>query len=620
MLTEDLPPDVSDASDLLAQLVAFEGAPQQFWRLFLRYTAEVIKARTCMLATCPEGGSWSQLAIWPSEGPDSDAGAREAFRRAIPQMAPEVVRAGAAAQEMKVPGYRVSGTLLGACIPMLIHGMHAVVFVRTDERMGELRQASSLALLRQVAALPATYQVRAVARQARTEAARFGQTLDLLALLYDEKRFVAAAMLLCNELAGRFACERVSLGWVKGDYIRLQAMSHAENFQKRMQAVRQLETAMEEAYDQDEEILWPAPPDSASIAREHEALAREQGVHYIASVPLRAQGEVCGVLLFERSAPAFSDSEVGHIRLLADQISCRLWEIHARDRWFGARCWSAVQRGVAFCLGPRHAMAKLAAILGSIILIFFCFFPVPFRIQAPFVIRTETSLYLPAPFDGFLAAVHVEPGDIVDAGQVLLEMDTREMILEEIAANADQLRYLRESEKARAEGRPADMRIAEAQAEQARVRLELTRHRLRQAGLTASYDSVVLEGDLKDRIGAPLRQGDTLMRLARLDELYVSLDIDQRDIHAVMPQARVRFAFASRPGYWFEGELERIDPLAQARERKTFFPAKCRIQGEDLAWMRPGMTGLSKIDAGQRPLVWIATRRTLDFIRLHLWW
>jgi hypothetical protein len=32
------------------------------------------------------------------------------------------------------------------------------------------------------------------------------------------------------------------------------------------------------------------------------------------------------------------------------------------------------------------------------------------------------------------------------------------------------------------------------------------------------------------------------------------------------------------------------------------------------------MTGVAKLDIGRRNLIWVLTRRTVDFLRLRLWW
>ena len=37
-------------------------------------------------------------------------------------------------------------------------------------------------------------------------------------------------------------------------------------------------------------------------------------------------------------------------------------------------------------------------------------------------------------------------------------------------------------------------------------------------------------------------------------------------------------------------------------------------------WMRPQQTGTAKSDAGRERVIWIATHRLVDFLRLKLWW
>jgi hypothetical protein len=37
-------------------------------------------------------------------------------------------------------------------------------------------------------------------------------------------------------------------------------------------------------------------------------------------------------------------------------------------------------------------------------------------------------------------------------------------------------------------------------------------------------------------------------------------------------------------------------------------------------WWRPGMSGIGKIEAGERTLFWIIFHRTIDFLRMFFWW
>ena len=114
-----------------------------------------------------------------------------------------------------------------------------------------------------------------VTSQAMAE--RLYEILQLSIGLADETRFMRAALSLCNDLAVRFRADRVSLGWIEGPYIRLVAMSHVENFDRRASASRELEDAMEECWKQDAELAWPAPEAGSQVLRAHEVYARGQG-------------------------------------------------------------------------------------------------------------------------------------------------------------------------------------------------------------------------------------------------------------------------------------------------------------------------------------------------------
>ncbi len=126
-----------------------------------------------------------------------------------------------------------------------------------------------------------------------------------------------------------------------------------------------------------------------------------------------------------------------------------------------------------------------------------------YQVEAPFVLKTDNITFLPAPFDGYIDEVEVEPGDIVTQGQQLLSLDIRELTLEETAALADVSQRQTEAEKARAERNLADMNIAKAQEEQAKAELDKVTFQLSHARLLAPFEGVVAEGDLKKCVGLP---------------------------------------------------------------------------------------------------------------------
>jgi RND family efflux transporter MFP subunit len=488
--------------------------------------------------------------------------------------------------------------------------------------LGAISEAAAEEALRRtrlLAHLPRVHGLHQRVDRAEVAVGHFASVLELVSSLNEQERFSAAAMALCNELATRHQCGRVSLGWVEGDYVRLRAISHSEKFDRKTETAQALEAAMEEALDQDEVIVWPEPEGQALVTRDHAKFAETQKARFVCSVPVRLEGEGMAVLACERDTQAFAEVELRLLTLCADMSARRLADLKKSDRWFGARWAAAAREKSAVLLGPQHTGAKLLALALALLLAWACFGRMTYRVEAPFTLSTDSAAFVTAPFGGFIDEVKVEVGSEVKKGDVLATLDTRDLLLEEAAALADQTRFLREAEKASAADKVAEMRIAQSQAEQARARLELIQHRRTQSALVAPFDSVVIEGDLKKRIGAPVRQGDVLFKITRLDSMLAECSVPEQDAHELRLGQPGEIAFASNPRDRHAVRVNRIDPIAQPKEGGNVIVVRCALEARR-DWWRPGMSGVAKLDAGPRSPGWIAAHRTVDFLRMKFWW
>jgi hypothetical protein len=79
-------------------------------------------------------------------------------------------------------------------------------------------------------------------------------------------------------------------------------------------------------------------------------------------------------------------------------------------------------------------------------------------------------------------------------------------------------------------------------------------------------------------------------------------------------------ALAARPQLNFPMEVFRIEPVAVAKDEGNIFIIHCAFPEGIQEWWRPGMTGVAKISAGRRSILWVLTHRTVDFFRMRLWW
>ena len=626
------------AGDVWDQLLAYEGSVQSFWERYLQAFGQSLQARRVLLLASGVGQPWQALAQWPADATEL-SGDADGVLQLISRATPDQPVLESLAQGGQVLAMRLSQAPLAGKQVVAVLALHGTCFT--------LEPRELLAWAQRVASVPGQYAKNTTARlewqsqtqsqtQAQTSlhaysqeqsagwqhephAERLYQILRLSIELSRQEGFLQTAYELCNALAARFDCDRVSLGWMHPPYVRLTAISHVEKFDPQSAISRALEGAMEEAADQSATLVYPLQPGSRQVSRASESYALMQGVAAVACIPLRDRDCVKAVLCLEKRQGAWGEDEIWELDLMA-QITVRpLADLQARERWWGRRAWVACKRWAGDGLGPRNSAWKLTAGASVVVLLAMIFLPWAYRVDATLTLRSKDLLFIPAPFDGYLRQVHVEIGDKVNAGQVLVQLDTRDLVLEESMAEAEVMRYSGEAEKAQAARQLAEMQINVARQEQSASRLALIRHQLAHAKVTAPHDGVVVEGELKKNLGAPLRKGDLLLKLAHTDDSYIELEIDQVDVHEVQLGSRGEFALVGRPDQRFAIQIDRIDPASTLREGRNIYLARAKVQEGIPAWWRPGMGGTARIDAGDRPLIWVLTHRSVRFLRELLW-
>jgi multidrug resistance efflux pump len=620
MISDSTTPDEMLRRSLkeLSELRQFRGVPRDFWTHYQTYLAQLTGAHrvVLLLQDKSQPPKWKKIGEWSSNtGPSRFV---VPFVTQLDVYADRCLQSGEFSAPVERSGDK-NPQALGVRLK-LQNPEDVCVAILLLLEADEAAAREGLVRMQLAADVPRAYQTAYAVQNAKADVEKFASALDLMVAVNAETRFVAAALAFCNGLSTRFNCDRVSLGWLEGGYVRLRAMSRTEKFDRQMQAAQQLEKGMEEAIDQDDEVVWPAAEGSTVITRDHEAFSRDQRVDNLCSLPLRVEDKAVAAITCERQTGAFSSTELQQLRLCCDQAARRLSDLKKHDRWFGARAATATREKLAKLLGPEHTWAKALSILVVALLAVLFFVPVTYRVEGNFIVRSDDVSYLTAPFDGYISDVFVRAGDVVDNDAKMVSLDTSELLLDESAALADMNRYLREAEKSRAAGALADMRIANALADQAKARLDIVRYRLERAVIRVPFAGVVVEGDLRDRLKAPVKQGDALLKVAKLQTLYVEAEIDERDIHEILGRTNGEIAFVTQPKLKYPVQISRIEPAAMPKKDGNFFMVRCTFDGNSQPWWRPGMSGVCKLSVEKRTLFWIISHRTVDFLRLKLWW
>ncbi len=493
------------------------------------------------------------------------------------------------------------------------------------------------------------------------ELERLKSAFETLSAVNAPARFMAAAMALCNELAARFKAERVGVGFLKGRYVRLQALSHTEKITRHMQLVQDIEASMEECLDQDVEVVVPPPKDASFVYRASQQLSLRHGPSAVANLPLRRkqalakkadrelESDVVAVLSLERTADKpFTVEELETLRLAGDLLTARLVDLYEQDRWIGSKILRDTRKVLSWAVGTKHTWAKAAAIAICALLAFAIFFKSTYQVESPFVLEATERQLISAPYDSDLISVSATAGDFVfteataerfDAINnassimplipfrrpvtVLATLKTSELRSKLLAAQNEEQNYIQQAKLYRApkEGPPseAQAQMADFEAKKARANIELYEHQIAQAKIKTPVDGIVLSGDLKSKIGAPVKAGDELFQVGQPD-IRAELSVPEDMVADVKVGQSGTLAASSFPSQKIPFKVERVFPVANVTAGHNVFKVRVVFEpGAQRAWMRPGMEGIAKVDIQDSSYLWIYTHRLVNWARMKMW-
>lgn len=459
-----------------------------------------------------------------------------------------------------------------------------------------------------------------VDQDSRLERSTFLFDLALAALA--ESDFHKSALAVVNRLAQRFQCHQVQLGLEKGKTVRVAAVSNSANFDEKANLVNLAALAMNEAFDQRASVVFPEPEAGATLitaALRH--YGNESGSQALCAVPLEAANRVVAVWLLERDTP-FTPAELDTLETLSLTLAPILdLKLTTEENLFrhAHRSWQRMLRRVTDTSRPG---VKLLVLASALLLAFLALYPADYRVASQAVVEGSIQRVAVAPFEGYIREAPARAGDLVKQGQVLAVLEDKDLKLERLRWEAELEVAVRKEREAMANNDRVALRLASAQANQARAQLDLALEKLSRVQVVAPFDGVVVRGDLSQELGSPVEQGKVLFELAPLDAWRVILKVDERDIAYVGLGRPGELVLTSLPGQAFPLKVKRVTPVSVAEEGLNYFRVEAELDKavvKDATKMRPGMEGVGKVEAGQRSLLWIWTHRFTDWLRLKAW-
>jgi multidrug resistance efflux pump len=200
----------------------------------------------------------------------------------------------------------------------------------------------------------------------------------------------------------------------------------------------------------------------------------------------------------------------------------------------------------------------------------------------------------------------------------LCALDDRDLKLERLKWRSQKEQYAKQYQQAMAQRNAALAQIVAAQMAQADAELALVEEHLARARVPAPFDGIVVVGDLRQMIGAPVERGHVLFEVAPLETYRLILQVDERDVAEVRAGQPGHLVLSAFPTKALPFTVEMVTPVSTAREGRNYFRVEAQLAYTP-ARLRPGMEGIGKIAIDRRLLVWIWTHQALDWVRLTLW-
>lgn len=496
------------------------------------------------------------------------------------------------------------------------------VVVRSDN---PILSDAGLALLRLMADFGLVYGYCRAASRYEGFYKSLSSSWDIVGELLAFTKPVDMAQVLANAARKAFGAERVSVGFVKREKATVTAISGEDKVDKRSNVVRAVQAAQTEIAVSGEAGYYGEvedPQERSELATrnpQQERLAHLSGARSVYSVPLRKDKDIVAVMTVELGTAPVEDRARQIIDVTAGQVGPMLALAQENQRGVLKRAQDACTAAAKWVFGKEHPWRKAALAAGAALLAFAVFGRVDFNVRGSCELQPAFRSIYAAPFDATIKAAPVQPGDTLNVGDVVFELDGEELELRLREARSNRAAAEKEMGTFLAEQRMSQYAEAKARAEALAAEIELLELRLGRTRVRAEFPGIVLTGDLRRELGRPVRMGEKLVEVAPLDRFVLELKVEQGDVAHVAPGQEGAFTAKARPGVSIPFTVEKVRPVPEIRDRDSFYIAEASVPNPE-GWLRPGMEGAARVHAGRGNVIRVYSRKLVNWIRMRVWW
>ena len=486
-------------------------------------------------------------------------------------------------------------------------------------------------------------------------------TMDFVTEIHKSIDFKETAYSIANEARRVLKADRVSFAKWNGSSCKVIAISSQDKFDNRANVVRKL-GSLATASVSGNIPIWVTgdteglPPEIIKRLNDYmdESHSRTLAVIPLLSRPdenvelefkpsQRKKPKKLGALIVEFFDEDVSKDRVNDSVALVTQHS----EIAAanaleHEQIFLRPLWKRMGKASDFLFRDHFAKTMTGLGVLAFLTLYMIFVPAELKMRVSGVIQPEMRRNIFAQTEGVVAAIHVDQGDKVNAGQTLIEMANPdlEMAIAEVDGQLSVAEQrIRETQRqlSRISELPDTDAIAllgrESQLKEQRsnlqTRLELMQRKKARQSIVSPIDGKIVTWDAKNRLtDLPISTNQFVLAVADFDGPWIAeLRIPQNQIGYVVAALddaggkplHVEFRVATNPNINFNGELVRLaDRTDPGESGVPEFKAIVQADVSQLKDLRPGAGLTAKIHCGRRSTGFVSFYQIIDFLRTRV--
>jgi len=232
------------------------------------------------------------------------------------------------------------------------------------------------------------------------------------------------------------------------------------------------------------------------------------------------------------------------------------------------------------------------------------------------LVEPQTKVEIKSKVPGQVSTIFVDEGDMVQAGQVLLELDKtqyeyrveqekarhqearmRLQFLEQTLARRQQEFNTKAISKHVLEEVALEKSLAEIEVRKTQLQWNAALDDLKYCQIRSSINGVVIQrgielGEMVSPGVDATYEGKALLTIADLSRLLVKAELNQIDMSKIALEQQVNIRFDAFPDKQFSGVVQKVSPSASVSQQNIkLFPVEIRIGASaDAGLIKPGMT------------------------------